>query len=73
MVSTWGAYLSMGSTVFFLVTTVIIMIFGRKSVANPWGAGATTLEWTVESPAPFHTFEEPPTFHDDQSKLQPAE
>ena len=73
MVSTWGAYLSMGSTVFFLVTTVIIMVFGRKSVANPWGAGATTLEWTVESPAPFHTFEEPPAFHDDQSKLQPAE
>jgi len=25
--------------------------------ANPWGAGADTLEWTVPSPAPFHTHE----------------
>jgi cytochrome c oxidase subunit 1 len=24
---------------------------------NPWGAGATTLEWTVSSPPPFHTFQ----------------
>jgi cytochrome c oxidase subunit 1 len=73
MVSTWGAYLSIGSTVFFLVTTVIVMQYGKKAAANPWGEGATTLEWTVDSPAPFHTFEEPPIIHDDQSKLQPAE
>jgi heme/copper-type cytochrome/quinol oxidase subunit 1 len=25
--------------------------------ANPWGAGATTLEWTLPSPVPFHTFD----------------
>ena len=25
--------------------------------ANPWGAGATTLEWTLPSPPPFHTYE----------------
>ena len=24
---------------------------------NPWGAGATTLEWTLSSPPPFHQFE----------------
>ena len=29
---------------------------GKKAVANPWGEGATTLEWTVSSPPPFHTF-----------------
>jgi cytochrome c oxidase subunit 1 len=34
--------------------------FGRRAEANPWGEGATTLEWTVPSPAPFHTFEELP-------------
>ncbi len=25
--------------------------------ANPWGEGATTLEWTLSSPPPFHQFE----------------
>ena len=33
---------------------------GKPAVANPWGEGATTLEWTVPSPAPFHTHEELP-------------
>jgi cytochrome c oxidase subunit 1 len=34
----------------------------RKRVAgdNPWGVGATTLEWTVSSPPPFHTFNDLP-------------
>ena len=28
----------------------------RKAGDNPWGAGATTLEWTLSSPPPFHQF-----------------
>jgi cytochrome c oxidase subunit 1 len=36
------------------------LVAGRRAEANPWGEGATTLEWTVPSPAPFHTFEELP-------------
>ena len=39
----------------------------KKSAAkNPWGEGATTLEWTVPSPPNFHTFDELPKFEDDQ-------
>jgi len=72
-VSTIGAYISMASTVFFLVVAAAVMIGGRKSVANPWGEGATTLEWTVPSPAPFHTFEETPDLTGSQATAQPAE
>ena len=38
----------------------------RKRAAgdNPWGAGATTLEWTISSPPPFHTFSELPRISD---------
>jgi cytochrome c oxidase subunit 1 len=28
--------------------------------ANYWGEGATTLEWTLTSPPPFHQFNELP-------------
>ncbi len=30
----------------------------RRRPNNPWGAGATTLEWTLSSPPPFHQFNE---------------
>ena len=29
----------------------------RKVEDNYWGEGATTLEWTLSSPPPFHQFE----------------
>ena len=32
----------------------------KAAAQNPWGEGATTLEWTVPSPPNFHTFEELP-------------
>ncbi|MEN9911951.1 MAG: cytochrome c oxidase subunit [Pseudomonadota bacterium] len=39
---------------------------GIPAKANPWldedGKGAEGLEWSVPSPAPFHTFEQPPVF-----------
>jgi cytochrome c oxidase subunit 1 len=39
---------------------VLPTIRGGKAAADkPWD-GAEGLEWTVPSPAPFHTFEVPP-------------
>ena len=46
----------------------LIYAFAKKRAAaqNPWGEGATTLEWTVPSPPNFHTFEELPKFEDEE-------
>jgi cytochrome c oxidase subunit 1 len=55
-----GAYLSVLSAVFFIGMVLYFLVRGRKAEANPWGEGADTLEWTVDSPAPFHTFEMTP-------------
>jgi len=70
-VSSIGAYIAGAASVFFLYMAVHSILFGKKSVANPWGEGATTLEWTVPSPAPFHTFEEPPVLA--RAAAHPAE
>jgi cytochrome c oxidase subunit 1 len=56
-ISSIGAYISgFGTLVFFFG---VIQAFARKerAAANPWGPGATTLEWTLPSPPPFHQFE----------------
>jgi len=37
----------------------------RKGVDNPWGEGATTLEWTLSSPPPHHQFNQLPVVKDD--------
>lgn len=55
-----GAVLTAFSALFFLFIVIRILLSSQKAPANPWGEGAKTLEWTVESPAPFHTFEEQP-------------
>ncbi|MFD1610536.1 cytochrome c oxidase subunit I [Sphingomonas tabacisoli] len=41
----------------FFVNVIWSLFAGRKAEANPWGEGATTLEWTLSSPPPFHQFE----------------
>ncbi|SKB44276.1 cytochrome c oxidase subunit I [Sphingopyxis flava] len=45
---------------FFFVNLVYSMVAGKKAADNPWGEGATTLEWTLSSPPPFHQFNELP-------------
>jgi cytochrome c oxidase subunit 1 len=60
MVSSFGAYISFASTLFFIGAVIWTLARGRQAAGNPWGPGATTLEWTFSSPPPFHTHEELP-------------
>ncbi len=56
-VSSIGAYAAAIGTLAFFYG--VFEAFARKRVAgeNPWGEGATTLEWTLSSPPPFHSYE----------------
>ncbi len=62
----WNFVASMGSYIFAVGVLVflygVFIAFRDKVVAadNPWGEGATTLEWTLSSPPPFHQFNELP-------------
>ncbi|WFU72150.1 cytochrome c oxidase subunit I [Bradyrhizobium sp. CB2312] len=57
LVSSVGSYISGFGVLIFLYC--VLDAFMKKVPAgdNPWGAGATTLEWTLPSPPPFHQFE----------------
>jgi heme/copper-type cytochrome/quinol oxidase subunit 1 len=59
-VSTVGSFISFAGVLVFLVVLFRIFTAGVKCADNPWGAGATTLEWTLPSPPPFHTYEQLP-------------
>ncbi len=59
-VSSVGYAITLVGVGIFLVVLIEAAIRRRKAVANPWGEGATTLEWTLSSPPPFHQFNEPP-------------
>jgi len=59
-VSSIGAYITAAAAVLFFYIVWKTLTSGEKVAANPWGEGATTLEWTVPSPAPFHTHEDLP-------------
>ncbi len=41
----------------FLINLFWSLFAGKKAADNPWGEGATTLEWTLSSPPPYHQFE----------------
>jgi cytochrome c oxidase subunit 1 len=78
MVSSVGALITAAGTLLFFYVLWHTARYGAKAAANPWGEGATTLEWTVPSPAPFHTFEEQPvigagTHHVAHGHPKPAE
>ncbi|GGB46057.1 putative cytochrome c oxidase subunit 1 [Tistrella bauzanensis] len=57
-VASMGAYISGFAALFFVFVVFRTLTAGQKCADSPWGEGATTLEWTVTSPPPFHTFED---------------
>ncbi len=59
-VASIGAFISFAAFVVFLYVVFRTLTSKQAEPANYWGEGATTLEWTVSSPPPFHTFEELP-------------
>ncbi|MBI6630550.1 cytochrome c oxidase subunit I [Pontibaca salina] len=63
--SSWGAFLSFASFVFFIGVVFYTLTRGARSPErNPWNEYADTLEWTVASPPPEHTFEQLPKRED---------
>ena len=55
--ATWGYVIMAAGMVFFFLNIIWSLIAGKKAPDNQWGEGATTLEWTLSSPPPFHQFE----------------
>ena len=55
--------MAVGMLVFF-VNIGWALFGGKKPEGNYWGEGATTLEWTLSSPPPFHQFETLPVIDD---------
>ncbi|MFB4373856.1 cytochrome c oxidase subunit I [Agrobacterium tumefaciens] len=60
MVSSYGSYISAVGVLIFLFC--VWEAFAKKRIAgdNPWGEGATTLEWQLSSPPPYHQWEQLP-------------
>jgi cytochrome c oxidase subunit 1 len=56
-ISSAGAYITALGTLVFLVGVLMAFIARKKAADNPWGVGATTLEWTLPSPPAFHSYE----------------
>ena len=56
LVSSIGSYISGFGVLIFLFGIVHAVMRKEHAADNPWGPGATTLEWTLSSPPPFHQF-----------------
>jgi cytochrome c oxidase subunit 1 len=56
-ISSIGSYISGFGLLVFFYCMALAFIRKERAAANPWGPGATTLEWTLPSPPPFHQYE----------------
>jgi cytochrome c oxidase subunit 1 len=62
--SVWGFPFILAGLVVFFINMIYAFGFGKKAPGNYWGEGATTLEWTLSSPPPFHQFETLPVIEE---------
>jgi cytochrome c oxidase subunit I len=56
-ISSLGAYVFAAGMLVFFANMIFAFVRKAAAGANPWGRGATTLEWTLPSPPPFHQFD----------------
>lgn len=59
MISSIGGFMFGATQLIFLFVVIKCIRGGAKAGNKPW-EGADTLEWTLPSPAPYHTFATPP-------------
>jgi cytochrome c oxidase subunit 1 len=64
-ISSIGYYITFAGMLLFLYILWEAAVKKRKAANNPWGEGATTLEWTLSSPPPFHQFSTLPRIGND--------
>jgi cytochrome c oxidase subunit 1 len=65
MMSSIGAFIYGASQILFLYNVIATIVAGKPTSEEKVWDGAEGLEWTVPTPAPYHTFETPP-------KIDPA-
>ena len=59
-VSTMGYFITGVGTLVFLLGVFLTLRSKERVGDSQWGPSATTLEWTLSSPPPFHQFNELP-------------
>ncbi|MEK9646472.1 MAG: cytochrome c oxidase subunit I, partial [Alphaproteobacteria bacterium] len=64
-IASYGSYISAFGVLIFLYGVISAFSAGAKAADNPWGEGATTLEWTLPSPPAFHSYDELPEIRDE--------
>jgi cytochrome c oxidase subunit 1 len=65
LVSSIGSYIFAVGLLLFFYGLFVAFTRKEKAADNPWGEGATTLEWTLSSPPPFHQFNTLPRYTGD--------
>ena len=61
-ISSYGSYIFAAGLLIFFYGIARAYLSPVRAADNPWGEGATTLEWTLSSPPPHHQFDTLPRF-----------